>query len=203
MTHFQDNKRQSPGGIAAEEREREGNRIEEGKDRRCCTTVTNAASVSVSAAPQSSDRQKCDATVSYQRRATMIAGDADSGLATCSELPSCSEAYCQELAAAVAASRKPAPTLKQHYYPEGGWGWFVVFIAVVVQVLTHGLHMGIGVLLPEVGNRFPTASYTATVTAAILRQNSELALNSEQNAALCIADQSGERGGAWRRVCEN
>ncbi|XP_039289151.1 monocarboxylate transporter 2-like isoform X1 [Nilaparvata lugens] len=92
----------------------------------------------------------------------MIAGDADSGLATCSELPSCSEAYCQELAAAVAASRKPAPTLKQHYYPEGGWGWFVVFIAVVVQVLTHGLHMAIGVLLPEVRNRFTTASYTTS-----------------------------------------
>lgn len=85
----------------------------------------------------------------------MLAGDADSGLATCSDLPSCSEVFCP-------SRRPPAPTLKQHYYPEGGWGWLIVFIAVAVQILTHGLHQAAGVLLPEVNKHFPTASYLAT-----------------------------------------
>lgn len=40
-------------------------------------------------------------------------------------------------------------TLKQHYYPEGHWGWFVVFIAVVAQCIDHGLHMAFGVFLIE------------------------------------------------------
>ncbi|KAI5731854.1 hypothetical protein M8J77_017305 [Diaphorina citri] len=79
--------------------------------------------------------------------------DPDSGLATCSDVQSCSEVICH--------SRKQAPpTLRQHYYPEGGWGWLVVAIAVVVQILTHGLHMAAGILLSFTGKRFPTATYT-------------------------------------------
>lgn len=79
--------------------------------------------------------------------------DPDSGLATCSDVQSCSEIICH--------SRKQAPpTLRQHYYPEGGWGWLVVAIAVIVQILTHGLHMAAGVLLSFTGKRFPTASST-------------------------------------------
>lgn len=38
-------------------------------------------------------------------------------------------------------------TLRQHYYPEGGWGWFVLTIAITVQCISHGLHMSIGVLI--------------------------------------------------------
>ncbi|KAL1455368.1 hypothetical protein WDU94_009467 [Cyamophila willieti] len=79
--------------------------------------------------------------------------DPDSGLATCSDVQSCSEVICH--------SRKQAPpTLRQHYYPEGGWGWLVVAIAVIVQILTHGLHMAAGILLSFTGKRFPTASST-------------------------------------------
>lgn len=47
-------------------------------------------------------------------------------------------------------------TLKQHYYPEGGWGWVVVSTALIVQVLTHGLHTASGVLLSEMINKFGT-----------------------------------------------
>lgn len=82
----------------------------------------------------------------------MAADDFDSGLATCSDLPSCSEIVCP-------VKRLPPPTLKQHYYPEGGWGWFIVLIAVVVQTLNHGVQMASGTLLPLILKRFPTATY--------------------------------------------
>lgn len=41
-------------------------------------------------------------------------------------------------------------TLRQHYYPEGGWGWLLVAIAFTVQCLSHGLHMSIGVLITTI-----------------------------------------------------
>ncbi len=28
---------------------------------------------------------------------------------------------------------------RQHYYPEGGWGWVVVFCSLVVQILRYRL----------------------------------------------------------------
>ena len=40
-------------------------------------------------------------------------------------------------------------TLKQHYYIEGHWGWFVIVIAVVAQCIDHGLHMAYGIFLVE------------------------------------------------------
>lgn len=58
--------------------------------------------------------------------------------------------------------RDPDGTIKQHYYPEGGWGWLVLFCAVLVQVLTHGLHVAVGVLTPEVLRRFPRATELET-----------------------------------------
>lgn len=45
-------------------------------------------------------------------------------------------------------------TLKQHYYPEGNWGWVIVFVSVLVQILTHGLQVGSGVLTQEIVNKF-------------------------------------------------
>jgi hypothetical protein len=54
----------------------------------------------------------------------------------------------------VAADVRQLLTLKQHYYPEGGWGWVVVVVGVLVQLLSHGLHVAYGVLLGEVVRRF-------------------------------------------------
>jgi hypothetical protein len=54
----------------------------------------------------------------------------------------------------VAADVRQLLTLKQHYYPEGGWGWVVVVVGVLVQLLSHGLHVACGVLLDEVVRRF-------------------------------------------------
>jgi len=36
-------------------------------------------------------------------------------------------------------------TIRQHYYPEGGWGYVVLIVAFLVQILTHGLQLSYGV----------------------------------------------------------
>lgn len=45
-------------------------------------------------------------------------------------------------------------TLKQHYYPEGGWGWVIIFVSVLVQILTHGLQVGSGVIWTDIVAKF-------------------------------------------------
>lgn len=53
-------------------------------------------------------------------------------------------------------------TLKQHYYPEGGWGWVIMCCAIAVQTLTHGLQIGSGVLVRECVRKFgPGVTYSA------------------------------------------
>jgi len=47
-------------------------------------------------------------------------------------------------------------TISQHYYPEGGWGWIVVVVAILVQMLSHGLHLACGVLALEMTKSFKT-----------------------------------------------
>ena len=38
-------------------------------------------------------------------------------------------------------------TIRQHYCPEGGWGYFVVTVAFLVQVIAHGFQMAVGILI--------------------------------------------------------
>ena len=38
-------------------------------------------------------------------------------------------------------------TIRQHYYPEGGWGYIVVTVAFLVQVIAHGFQMAVGILI--------------------------------------------------------
>ena len=38
---------------------------------------------------------------------------------------------------------KDLRTLKQHYYPEGGWGWVIVLVTLTVHGLSHGTQYGI------------------------------------------------------------
>lgn len=45
-------------------------------------------------------------------------------------------------------------TLRQHYYPEGGWGWLVLSIGFIVQCISHGLHMSIGVLVTAIISQY-------------------------------------------------
>jgi len=45
-------------------------------------------------------------------------------------------------------------TLKQHYYPEGGWGWLVVIVAVLANIIAFGMQMGLAVLFINNSGRF-------------------------------------------------
>ena len=38
---------------------------------------------------------------------------------------------------------KDLRTLKQHYYPEGGWGWVIVLVTTTVHLLMTGLQYGV------------------------------------------------------------
>ena len=37
-------------------------------------------------------------------------------------------------------------TLKQHYYPEGGWGWIVALASVLVNILAYGLQLSLAII---------------------------------------------------------
>ncbi|XP_076357701.1 monocarboxylate transporter 10-like [Tachypleus tridentatus] len=45
-------------------------------------------------------------------------------------------------------------TIRQHYYPEGGWGWVVCACAVFVHGLTTGVHLSYGMFYVEVLRKF-------------------------------------------------
>ena len=42
----------------------------------------------------------------------------------------------------------------QHYYPEGGWGYVILFCAFLSHALAHGLQFGLTVLIPYAVRRF-------------------------------------------------
>ena len=50
-------------------------------------------------------------------------------------------------------------TIRQHYYPEGGWGFVVVIVAVIVQIITHGLQLSFGILILAIKRRWPDADF--------------------------------------------
>ena len=47
-----------------------------------------------------------------------------------------------------------AATIRQHYYPEGGWGYIVLLSAFLVNILAHGLQLSFGVLLLPIQRRW-------------------------------------------------
>ena len=56
---------------------------------------------------------------------------------------------------------KDLRTLKQHYYPEGGWGWVILLVTLSVQMLVHGVQYGIAM--------YSTAA-AATTSPAFVRR---------------------------------
>lgn len=60
-------------------------------------------------------------------------------------------------AARLVADLRQLLTLKQHYYPEGGWGWIVVICAFLVHILSYGLQTSEGLLYLEILKKFGTA----------------------------------------------
>jgi len=45
-------------------------------------------------------------------------------------------------------------TIRQHYYPEGGWGYIVLTVALAVNILAHGLQLSFGVTLLAIQRRW-------------------------------------------------
>lgn len=42
----------------------------------------------------------------------------------------------------------------RRYYPEGAWGWIILFIGVIANLLTHGLQLAAILFLMPAGQRF-------------------------------------------------
>lgn len=49
-------------------------------------------------------------------------------------------------------------SLCRRYYPEGHWGWCILVVGAVVNILTHGLQLSYGVHLAPTARRFPEAT---------------------------------------------
>jgi hypothetical protein len=45
-------------------------------------------------------------------------------------------------------------TLRRHYYPEGSWGWIIVIVSVIINILNHGLQLSSPLFLLPAGKRF-------------------------------------------------
>ncbi|XP_013786839.1 monocarboxylate transporter 10-like [Limulus polyphemus] len=54
-------------------------------------------------------------------------------------------------------------TIRQHYYPEGGWGWVICVCAFFVHFLTSGLQLSYGVLYLKIVKTFGKAHETAWI----------------------------------------
>ncbi|CAG0879409.1 unnamed protein product [Darwinula stevensoni] len=54
--------------------------------------------------------------------------------------------------------RKKASTIRQHYYPEGGWGWVVLVCSTACVIMALGLQLAFGQWLLEIRRFFPHAS---------------------------------------------
>lgn len=58
----------------------------------------------------------------------------------------------EESFAAINARKKI--TLNKHYYPEGGWGYVIIIITILVHLISHGLQLASGLLMSPTMTRF-------------------------------------------------
>ena len=45
-------------------------------------------------------------------------------------------------------------TIRQHYYPEGGWGYIVLITASLVNILAHGLQLSFIIISLAIDKRW-------------------------------------------------
>ncbi|XP_072744466.1 uncharacterized protein [Anoplolepis gracilipes] len=77
----------------------------------------------------------------------------DSGIA-CSDHTPVAPERTRATSRQLVADLRQLLTLKQHYYPEGGWGWVVLLVGLLVQILSHGTHGAVGIFLQQVTVKF-------------------------------------------------
>ena len=65
-------------------------------------------------------------------------------------------------------------TFRQHYYPEGGWGWIICVCAVIVEIFTSGIQLSFGVLYVHILRKFgnnnimPTGNYCSCLQSKVI-----------------------------------
>lgn len=59
-------------------------------------------------------------------------------------------------------------TLKKHYYPEGGWGYVIVIVTILVHVVSHGLQLTSGLLMHPMMTQFQQTVENTGMTYIIL-----------------------------------
>lgn len=69
--------------------------------------------------------------------------------------------------ARLVADLRQLMTLRQHYYPEGGWGWVLVVVCFLVQSISHGLHLALGILVMSVITEFQQSVVAALALCSL------------------------------------
>lgn len=92
------------------------------------------------------------AAVLYRSRSLPRLSVHDSGVACSDHAPAPGQTHA--VSRQLVAELRQLLTLKQHYYPEGGWGWVVLLVGLLVQILSHGAHGAVGVFLQQVAAKF-------------------------------------------------
>ncbi|XP_067212438.1 uncharacterized protein [Linepithema humile] len=91
--------------------------------------------------------------VLYRSRSLPRLSMHDSGVA-CSDHTPVAPEQVHAASRQLVADLKQLLTLKQHYYPEGGWGWVILLVGLLVQILSHGAHEAVGVFIQQVTVKF-------------------------------------------------
>jgi len=59
-------------------------------------------------------------------------------------------------------------TFRQHYYPEGGWGWVIIICAAIVQIFTSGIQLSFGILYIHILKVFGPESVMSSAWVGVL-----------------------------------
>lgn len=118
------------------------------------TTNQDAAKIAVNRATDSTRLAAPIAVVALRRtRSLPRLSIHDSGVA-CSDHTPAAPGQTHAAPRQLVADLRQLLTLRQHYYPEGGWGWVILLVGLLVQILSHGAHGAVGVFLQQVEVKF-------------------------------------------------
>lgn len=92
--------------------------------------------------------RRCNSTIEVpkRRQSELVANELANGEGLLSKTP---------------LSARKTQTLYRHYYPEGGWGWTIVVVCVIVSILDHGMQLAAAVLVKPAAKKFGVASVHA------------------------------------------